>query len=90
MDGWGALKMLVNRQTADKRRKSELRNKRNDQKTGYFTETKLSFPKHTKPEIKKVIEKIRKKNKANRRKNIILYFFISLFFALLIIKLFKQ
>ncbi len=82
MDGWGALKMLQNRQEGNKQRKKTLKNIRDQKlKSNFETKRKLRFPKAS-PNI---IKQIRENRKKEQRKEIILqYIFICIFVIILL------
>jgi hypothetical protein len=84
MDGWGSLTMLIKRQEAAKNRKASLKYELQKRRESYFKgnpEQALEFPEISTAEMKVLKEKIRKKYKADKIKNVIINIIIFTFVA---------
>lgn len=74
MDGWGSLTMLIKRQEAAKNRNAALKYELQKRRESYFKGKniqELEFPEISNTEMKILKEKIRKKYKADKIKNVI-------------------
>ncbi len=64
MDGWGALKMLMNRQQGNQQRKKKLKNARDKKLTSnVYSKTKFEFPTASKNAIRKYGEEAKRDQK---------------------------
>jgi Ca2+-dependent lipid-binding protein len=75
MDGWGSLTMLIKRQEAAKNRNATLKYELQKRRESYFkgkNTQELEFPEISNADMKILKEKIRKKYKADKIKNVII------------------
>lgn len=76
MDGWGSLKMLMNRQQGNQQRKKKLKDVRDKKlSSSVYSKTRFNFPKTSKSVIKKYGEEAKKTQK---KESIIKYSIISI------------
>jgi hypothetical protein len=87
MDGWGALKMLMNRQEGNRQRMRELKETRDKKiKNGTYSSKELEFPKPS----KSLLETIRIKTQNSTRKQRLVYWFSVVVVFLCILLFFLQ
>ncbi|WP_299624207.1 hypothetical protein [uncultured Tenacibaculum sp.] len=66
MDGWGALKMLMNRQQGNQQRKKKLKNARDKKLTSnVYSKTKFNFPTASKTLLESMVRKLKETKKEN-------------------------
>ena len=76
MDGWGALKMLMNRQQGNQQRKKKLKDTRDKKLSSpVYSKTRFNFPQASKSVIKKYGEEAKKTQK---KESLVKYSVISI------------